>query len=94
MIDLNLTQLGGVVLIVIGAVWWISPRAWSWIQSWRSVEPPVTSDGPEALSDRMARLAALQSDLEARGHTAEAATAGGWYSMLRDPVLQNEAPAP
>lgn len=86
-------QWAGVALLAVGAVWWLAPSVVAWIASRRRVVSLDIFDDAEALADRMARLAQLQTDLEARGHGKEADLAGGWYSLMRDPI-QQEAPSP
>ena len=88
-----MTQLQwlGVALIAAGLIWWLVPEAIATLRSWRPTTPSVASEPIATLMDRMARIALLQSDLEARGHTEEAEIAGTWFALMRDPI-QQEAP--
>lgn len=92
---MNLTPIQwlGIALMVAGALVYAWPRI-------RELIPTRTTgtatDTMDDLLDRMGRLAALQADLEARGHADEADMAGTWYALLRDPIRDpdQEAPSP
>jgi hypothetical protein len=81
----------GIAIMAVGALVYAWPRIRALIPA-RTSQP--AADTMDDLLDRMGRLAALQADLEARGHTDEADMAGSWYSLLRDPVRDQEARQP
>jgi hypothetical protein len=89
-----LQWVGAALIIGCIANYFFGPPFVAWIRSWRSTAPAAASDPAEGLADRMGRLAQLQTDLEQRGHELEAEAAGEWYSLLRDPIKQQEAPLP
>jgi hypothetical protein len=77
----------GIAIMLAGAMVYAWPKILAML-------PMRSADTMDDLLDRMGRLAALQADLEARGHTDEADMAGSWYSLLRDPVRDQEARQP
>ena len=114
--NLTTVQWVGLVLLVVGLVWWFAPgiigRLQTAAQAVQATLPQTTpptaqqttsatdlpgvflADTPADLSERMARLAQLQTDLEQRGHSAESETAGTWYALMRDPVISSTESGP
>ncbi len=87
MFDLSPMQWGGVALVAAGVIWWLFPPAWRLLKAILPNRlPDILPEPEESRLDRMARLAAIQDDLEARGCVEEAKTAGEWYPLLRKEV--------
>lgn len=84
---MNLTpiQWAGIALMLVGVLVYAWPRIVEVLATW----PTSSDDDADTMDDllvRMGRLAALQADLEARGHIVQAHDVGQWYSLLRDPI--------
>ena len=79
----------GIAMMVAGALVYAWPRILA-LMPVRTSEP--AADTMDDLLARMGRLAALQADLEARGHASQAFDAGSWYSLLRDPIREEPKP--
>lgn len=84
-------QWTGVVLMAIAALMFV-PQLWTRLKGLLPSKLPDLLDSEETHLDRMARLAALQSDLEARGYVDEAKTAGTWYPLMREPTQDEGGP--
>lgn len=82
--DLTTTQWLGVAVLAVGAVWQFGGSAVSWVK--RRILSPVVPEPAESDERRLARfgrLSAVQADLEACGHTDEAAKLDALYALLR-----------